>query len=147
MVDACELINTPSQGSKFTWTNNRRIGHVAAVLDKCFFSANWLDVFGDCGHQVLHQSVSDHAPVLISSAAAPKPRNAPFRFHRFWMEEGSCEDHLREVWFREVWGGPIGRLVQKLKAVKGVLKVWERQTFPIANLALKEATDDVVEVQ
>ncbi|XP_042519142.1 uncharacterized protein LOC122092905 [Macadamia integrifolia] len=51
MVDACELIKTPSQGPKFTWMNNRRTGHVAAVLDRSFFNARWLDVFGDCSNK------------------------------------------------------------------------------------------------
>ncbi|XP_042499723.1 uncharacterized protein LOC122077892 [Macadamia integrifolia] len=97
--------------------------------------------------QVLHRSVSDHAPILLSSAVAPKSRNAPSRFHRFWMDDGSFEELVREVWHRDVRRGPIGRLVQKLKAVKGALKGWARQRFPNANFALKEATDVVVEVQ
>ncbi|XP_042489520.1 uncharacterized protein LOC122069537, partial [Macadamia integrifolia] len=101
MVDACELIKTPSQGPKFTWTNNRRTGHMAAVLDQSFFNARWLDVFGDCTQQVLHRSVSDHAPILLYSVAAPKPKNAPFRFHQFWMDDGSFEELVREVWCRD----------------------------------------------
>ncbi|XP_042486819.1 uncharacterized protein LOC122067036 [Macadamia integrifolia] len=92
VVDACDLISSPSQGSNFTWTNNRCRGHVAARLDISFFNAQWLDVFGDCGQKVLHRSISDHAPILFSSAAIPKPRNAPFRLHRFWMKEESFVD-------------------------------------------------------
>ncbi|XP_042494252.1 uncharacterized protein LOC122073691 [Macadamia integrifolia] len=126
MVDACELICFPSQRSKFTWTNNKYRGHVEAVLDRSFFNACWLDVFGDRGQQVLHRSVSDHAPILFALATTPKPKNAPFHFHHFWMEEGSFEGLVREVWIREVRGSPIGRLVQKLKAMKGALKGWAR---------------------
>ncbi|XP_042486597.1 uncharacterized protein LOC122066831 [Macadamia integrifolia] len=147
MVDACDLISSPSQGPKFTWTNNRRRGHVAAVLARSFFNAQWLDIFSDCGQQVLHRSVSDHAPILFSSAAVAKPRNAPFRFHRFWMEEESFEGLVREVWSREVRGGPIGRLAQKLKAVKGTLKGWARRVFLNIDVELKEATEGVEEVQ
>ncbi|XP_042477700.1 uncharacterized protein LOC122059065 [Macadamia integrifolia] len=113
MVDACDLISSPSQGSNFTWTNNRCRGHVAARLDRSFFNAQWLDVFGDCGQKVLHRSISDHAPILFSSAAIPKPRNAPFRLHRFWMKEESFVD----------------------------------LTFPNFDVALKDATAEVEEVQ
>ncbi|XP_042495070.1 uncharacterized protein LOC122074306 [Macadamia integrifolia] len=147
MVDACDLISSPSQGSNFTWTNNRCRGHVAARLDRSFFNAQWLDAFGDCGQKVLHRSISDHAPILFSSAAIPKPRNAPFRLHRFWMKEESFVDLVRDVWSREVRGGPIGRLAYKLRAVKGALKGWARQTFPNLDVALKEATAEVEEVQ
>ncbi|XP_042515366.1 uncharacterized protein LOC122089737 [Macadamia integrifolia] len=147
MVDACDLISSPSQGSNFTWTNNRCRGHVAARLDRSFFNAQWLDAFGDCGQKVLHRSISDHAPILFSSAAIPKPRNAPFRLHRFWMKEKSFVDLVRDVWSREVRGGPIGRLAYKLRAVKGALKGWARQTFPNLDVALKEATAEVEEVQ
>ncbi|XP_042475236.1 uncharacterized protein LOC122057231 [Macadamia integrifolia] len=147
MVDACDLISSPSQGSNFTWTNNRCRGHVAARLDRSFFNAQWLEVFGDCGQKVLHRSISDHAPILFSLAAIPKPRNAPFRLHRFWMEEESFVDLVRDVWSREVRGGPIGRLAYKLRAVKSALKGWARQTFPNLDVALKDATAEVEEVQ
>ncbi|XP_042492960.1 uncharacterized protein LOC122072648 [Macadamia integrifolia] len=147
MVDAYDLISSPSQGSKFTWTNNRCRGHVAVRLDRSFFNAQWLEVFGDCGQKVLHRSISDHAPILFSSAAIPKPRNAPFRFHHFWMEEESFKDLVRDVWSKEVRGGPIGKLVYKLRAVKSALKGWARQTFPNLDVALKDATEEVEEVQ
>ncbi|XP_042505574.1 uncharacterized protein LOC122082160 [Macadamia integrifolia] len=147
MVDACDQISSPSQGSKFTWTNNKCRGHVVARLDRSFFNAQWLEVFGDCGQQVLHRSISDHAPILFSSTAIPKPRNAPFRFHRFWMEEESFEDLVRDVWSREVRGGPIGRLPYKLRAVRSALKGWARQSFPNLDVALKDATEEVDEVQ
>ncbi|XP_042488549.1 uncharacterized protein LOC122068701 [Macadamia integrifolia] len=50
MVDGCSLIQIPSQGRKFTWTNNWRRGNVVAVLDRSFCTDDWFTVFKDC-HQ------------------------------------------------------------------------------------------------
>ncbi|XP_042482198.1 uncharacterized protein LOC122062615 [Macadamia integrifolia] len=63
------------------------------------------------------------------------------------MEEDSFEDLVRDVWSREVRGGPIGRLAQKLKAVKGALKGWAMKVFPNIEVALKEASEGMEEVQ
>ncbi|XP_042495013.1 uncharacterized protein LOC122074231 [Macadamia integrifolia] len=80
-------------------------------------------------------------------AAIPKPQNATFRIHRFWMEAESFDGLVREVWSWEVRGGPIGRLAHKLRAVKSALKGWARQRFPNLDVELKVATEEVEEVQ
>ncbi|XP_043699839.1 uncharacterized protein LOC122650493 [Telopea speciosissima] len=40
MVDTASLMPIPSMGNKFTWTNNRRVGNVQAVLD--LVRSSWL---------------------------------------------------------------------------------------------------------
>ncbi|XP_042519185.1 uncharacterized protein LOC122092960 [Macadamia integrifolia] len=42
MVDVCHLIQLPSLGVKFTWTNNRKRGNVSDVLDRGFCNEAWL---------------------------------------------------------------------------------------------------------
>ncbi|XP_042511723.1 uncharacterized protein LOC122086849 [Macadamia integrifolia] len=64
MVDATSMIQIPSSGRKFTWSNNRRSGNVVAVLDRTFVNEDWLNSFDDCSQKILPRIASDHAPLL-----------------------------------------------------------------------------------
>ncbi|XP_042484234.1 uncharacterized protein LOC122064552 [Macadamia integrifolia] len=67
MVDALALIQIPSAGRKFTWTNNRRRGNVVAVLDRTFVNEEWMKIFDDCIQKVLIRVASDHASLMACS--------------------------------------------------------------------------------
>ncbi|XP_043717726.1 uncharacterized protein LOC122665640 [Telopea speciosissima] len=86
MIDTCSLLPIDSSGSKFTWTNNRRRGRVDSVLDKSLCNSKWSDFFQACSESFLQRAASDHSPLLISSGQLGRPNNAPFRFHKFWVE-------------------------------------------------------------
>ncbi|XP_042491112.1 putative disease resistance protein RGA3 [Macadamia integrifolia] len=47
MVDATSMIQVPSSGRKFTWSNNRKRGNVSAILDRSFVNSDWLNSFSD----------------------------------------------------------------------------------------------------
>ncbi|XP_042520353.1 uncharacterized protein LOC122093874 [Macadamia integrifolia] len=147
MVDACKLLSIPSQGKKFTWTNNRRRGHVVAVLDRSFCNGKWIDVFRNVKQHVLLSSVSDHAPLFVVSDDVQRPTNIPFRFHSFWMENDQFISVVEEAWKTQIGGNPFFVLAQKLKQVKRNLKVWARATFPNLNDEVDKAKLELNKVQ
>ncbi|XP_042489804.1 uncharacterized protein LOC122069781 [Macadamia integrifolia] len=147
MVDACELLSIPSQGKKFTWTNNRRRGHAVAVLDRSFCNGKWIDVFRNVKQRVLVSSVSDHAPLMVVSDDVQRPTNIPFRFHSFWMENDQFISVVEEAWKTSIGGNPIFVLAQKLKQVKENLKVWARANFPNLNDEVDKAKLELKKVQ
>ncbi|XP_043717737.1 uncharacterized protein LOC122665652 [Telopea speciosissima] len=98
MVDACSLMAIPSQERKFTWTNNRKVGHVAAVLDRSFCNEAWLSVLGDSSQIVLTSTISDHPPILVVAEAIKRPANAPFRFQRFWLDHPNFPSVVEDSW-------------------------------------------------
>ncbi|XP_042520417.1 uncharacterized protein LOC122093928 [Macadamia integrifolia] len=147
MVDACELLSIPSQGKKFTWTNNRRRGHSVAVLDRSFCNGKWIDVFRNVKQRVLVSSVSDHAPLMVVSDDVQRPTNIPFRFHSFWMENDQFISVVEEAWKTSIGGNPIFVLAQKLKQVKENLKVWARANFPNLNDEVDKAKLELKKVQ
>ncbi|XP_042484054.1 uncharacterized protein LOC122064425 [Macadamia integrifolia] len=92
MVDACAMAQVPSSGMKFTWSNNRCRGNVRAMLDRSFCNDEWISRFQDCAQTVLDRIASDHAPIMVTSAMSQRPTNAPFRFHKFWIDHTDFEN-------------------------------------------------------
>ncbi|XP_042489021.1 uncharacterized protein LOC122069148 [Macadamia integrifolia] len=130
MVDASAMVQIPSSGRKFTWSNNRRRGHVSAVLDRTFVNEDWLKSFDDCIQQVLPHFASDHAPLLVRSGISLKPKNCPFRLNNFWLDHLDFLDLVNATWNIEVLGSPTYILAQKLKALKPIIKSSSRRAFP-----------------
>ncbi|XP_042495164.1 uncharacterized protein LOC122074409 [Macadamia integrifolia] len=97
--------------------------------------------------RVLLSSVSDHVPLLVISDIVPKPNNIPFRFHGFWMENENFLPVVDEAWKVQLIGDPIYVLSEKLKRVKGLLKVWARDSFLNLNMELEQATKDLKTIQ
>ncbi|XP_042483587.1 uncharacterized protein LOC122063960 [Macadamia integrifolia] len=147
MIDACLLLPISSTGKKFTWTNNRRRGHVAAMLDRNFCNEKWVNFFRNVMQCVLLSSVSDHASLLVISDIVSKPNNIPFRFHGFWMENENFLPVVDEAWKMQIKDDPIYILSEKLKRVKGVLKVRAHDSFPNINMELEQATKVLKSIQ
>ncbi|XP_042483243.1 uncharacterized protein LOC122063608 [Macadamia integrifolia] len=147
MVYFCDLISSPSQGRKYTWSNNRRHGNVSATLDRSFFNFEWLHMFHDCAQSVLQRSVSDHAPLLIRSEVLSKPNNIPFRFHKFWMDHSDFLQVVQEVWKDVRVGCPILGLAQNPKKLKPILKSWAKTEFPNFYLEKDIANSELDAVQ
>ncbi|XP_042505477.1 uncharacterized protein LOC122082041 [Macadamia integrifolia] len=146
-VDACNLISVPSQGHKFTWTNNRKRGNVLAILDRSFCNDEWINHFHDCTQEVMQRFSSDHSPLCITSDSMMKPANCPFRIQRFWMDHEEFMDVVNKSWSEPVDGYPIFSLALKLNRLKPILRSWARSVFPNLDAELKAAKDDLQQIQ
>ncbi|XP_042482204.1 uncharacterized protein LOC122062621 [Macadamia integrifolia] len=147
MVDSCDLMALPSQGSRFTWTNNRRRGNVLARLDRSFCNNAWVEFFHEGVQQVLQKIGSDHAPIFISSVPGEKPNNCPFRFHRHWVEHKDFLSVVSASWSGWTLSTNLYRVAEKLKRLKGTLKLWAKTEFPNFNIELDQAKKEMEEVQ
>ncbi|XP_042499697.1 uncharacterized protein LOC122077862 [Macadamia integrifolia] len=147
MVDTCMLLPCPSQGKKYTWSNNHKRANVLPVLDWSFYNEQWIDEFKNVSQQVLTCSALDHSPLFIQSFAVPKPPNIPFRFHSFWMDNNGFLPMVENVWSQSVSENSISRLAQKLKFVKLVVKAWAKGAFPNLNEEVDKATSNLKRVQ
>ncbi|XP_042484689.1 uncharacterized protein LOC122064964 [Macadamia integrifolia] len=147
MVDTCSLIQVPSQGRKFTWTNNRRRGHVSAVLDRSFCNEAWISYFQECHQFVLQRVASDHTPILVVSEGSERPKNCPFRFQRFWADHEGYLNAVKSSWVNDIPGSPMMVMAQKLKRLKLFLRSWAKENFPNFNLEMMEAKKCMEEIQ
>ncbi|XP_042518493.1 uncharacterized protein LOC122092221 [Macadamia integrifolia] len=138
MVNASTMIQIPSFGRKFTWSNNQRRGHVTAVLDRTLVNEEWLKTFDDCIQKELPRIASDHAPLMVCSGSSLRPRNCPFRINNFWLDHLDFLDLVNAAWSFEVSSSPTSILAQKLKGLKPIIKAWSCGAFP--NLDQEVAT-------
>ena len=58
------LLDTPLEGGKFTWSNNREVPAMSR-LDRFLFSTEWADHFGLINQQRFPRVLSDHFPICL----------------------------------------------------------------------------------
>ena len=132
------LRDLPLQGGPFTWRgghNNQRMSR----LDRFLVSADWESQFSNVIQRTLPRPVSDHCPVMLDSDGV-KSEPSPFRFENMWLKFEGFKDLLRGWWQSLHFSGSFSFvLASKLKALKGVLKVWNKEVFGRVELKKKEA--------
>jgi len=80
-LNECELQEIHLQNRKFTWSNERRQTKLMK-LDRFLCNAEWDSAFPSHVLHALSTSLSDHAPLLLSSQSGPR-RPRTFRFENF----------------------------------------------------------------
>ncbi|XP_058198544.1 uncharacterized protein LOC131314067 [Rhododendron vialii] len=130
-----ELMDLPMIGRKFTWTNYQNHAFHSR-LDRFLVSQQWLERFKILPWG-LPRPLSDHCPIVIQDDSRDwGPR--PFRFLDIWLSNPNCRRIARETWddvHVTGWAGFI--FVQKLRAIKDKLKVWNKEDFGDINCALQ----------
>ena len=152
VINELGLRDLPLQGGPFTWRgghNNQRMSR----LDRFLVSADWESKFSKAIQRTLPRPVSDHCPVMLDSEGI-KSGPSPFRFENMWLKFVGFKDLLRGWWQSLHFSGSFSFvLASKLKALKGILKIWNREVFGKVDLNKKEALrriafwDDVEKVK
>ena len=127
----------PLQGGPFTWrggNSNQRMSR----LDRFLVSVDWESQFSNVIQRTLPRPVSDHCPVLLDSNGISSGPS-PFRFENMWLKVEEFKDLLRGWWQNLQFTGSFSFvLASKLKALKGILKVWNKEVFGRVELKKKK---------
>ena len=108
-------------------------------LDIFLVSADWESQFSNVIQRTLPRPVFDHCPVLLDNDGI-KTGSSPFRFENMWLKVEGFKDLLRGWWQSLQFSGSFSFvLASKLKALKGILKVWNKEVFGKVELKKKEA--------
>ena len=138
VVNELGLRDLPLQGGPFTWgggNGNQRMSR----LDRFLVSGDWESQFSNVIQRMLPRPVSDHCPVLLDSDGI-KSGPSPFRFENMWLKFEGFKDLLRGWWQSLQFSGSFSFvLASKLKALKGILKVWNKEVFGRVEIKKKEA--------
>ena len=108
-------------------------------LDRFLVSADWESQFSKAIQRTLPRPVFDHCPVMLDIDGI-KSGPSPFRFENMWLKFDGFKDLLRGWWQSLHFSGSYSFvLASKLKALKGILKIWNREVFGKVDLNKKEA--------
>ena len=108
-------------------------------LDRFLVTTDWESQFSNTIQSTLLRPVSDHCPVLLDSEGI-NSRPSPFRFEIMWLKFDCFKDFLRDWWQSLHFSGSFSFvLASKLKALKGILRVWNKEVFGRVDLQKKEA--------
>ena len=138
VVNELGLRDLPLQGGPFTWRGGNG-NQCMSRLDRFLVSADWESQFSNVIQRTLPRPVSDHCPVLLDSDGI-KSGPSPFRFENMWLKFEGFKDLLRGWWQSLQFSGSYSFvLASKLKALKGILKVWNKEVFGRVETKKKEA--------
>ena len=98
-------------------------------LDRFLVTTDWENKFSNVVQSTLPRPVSDHCPIVLDSEEI-KPGIRSFRFEIMWLKHEGFKDLLRDWWQNMQFGGTFSFvLASKLKALKGILKGWNKEVF------------------
>ncbi|RVW51474.1 hypothetical protein CK203_084032 [Vitis vinifera] len=91
----------------------------------------------------LSRPVSDHFPILLDGGGVRRGP-VPFRFENMWLQEEGFKDLLGGWWQGLRFSGSFSFiLAEKLKALKVILKSWNKEVFGKVGVNKKLALDKV----
>ncbi|XP_062089326.1 uncharacterized protein LOC133795881 [Humulus lupulus] len=135
-------------GCFFTWNNKQdRQDRVYAKLDRAIANQSWLDSYTTAEVTFFPEGEFDHCPCLLSVYPEIKVAKKPFRFLNLWCEHEEFQLRIAEVWAKEFTGTEMFVVVQKLKAVKSMLKDFNKHIIGDVAVQYHQSLQDLQLIQ
>lgn len=122
-INKCNLIDLPLIGKEFTWygLENKR-----SWLDRFLLKDIWLVKIKDFQLLGLRRFTLNHISILLTSKSVDwEPR--PLKFINAWFKRKDCVALIEKEWAD--MNCLNGKIVVKLRKLKGVLKIWRVRNF------------------
>jgi hypothetical protein len=125
-INDLELRESNLLGRRYTWSSERAMP-MMAKLDRWFGSVEWDELHPNAALSALSSSLSDHCPILMTSASS-LPLKRRFRFERFWIKLNGFVDEVEALWGRESLGtNPMVNLDRKFRRLAHGLQRWSQR--------------------
>ncbi|KAL7129126.1 hypothetical protein ABFS83_13G043000 [Erythranthe nasuta] len=128
MVSDCELSDAGFSGASSCYTWESPSG-LLERLDRILYNSAWLDLLPITQVTHLSRTWSDHAPLLVSSAASSSRPPASFRFQHMWIRHATFRQIVEQVWDFPCAQTGMHRLHTKLRRLKQKLQWWNWNVF------------------
>lgn len=118
-----ELIEVPSIGSEFTWSNKSLDGpRTLTKIDHALMNLVTLNLWPTIKVNITMPLLSDHCPLILSVGSASIKKQVNFKFFDVWTTNSTFMQVVREAWSIHTYGNPMLNLQRKLKNTKEALK-------------------------
>ncbi|XP_073359973.1 uncharacterized protein [Aegilops tauschii subsp. strangulata] len=99
-IDTAGLKEIKCKNGRFTWSNERENPTLVSI-DKFFCNCSWEDLFPLSTLMAASTACSDHSPLLLADAAAPR-RRTKLKFESFWPQFPRFHETVDQAWSRPV---------------------------------------------
>ena len=144
-VKSCGLFDLGYSGPAYTWTNKRFSSKpVYERLDRCLVNADWCTLFpiSNVYNLPLMHTISDHAPILLSTDGTISRTKRTFKFENWWLKEDDFNQHAKGIWAKTT-SKPFS---QRTNHLAQALRIWCRKKKPLQQ-ELNEIEDQIKEIQ
>ncbi|PNX54610.1 cysteine-rich receptor-like protein kinase, partial [Trifolium pratense] len=144
-INAFEVVDIPLVDKKFSWFNSD--GSAISRLDRFFLSEGFIEKGSISNQWVGGRNISDHCPIWLSCSNlnwGPKP----FKFNNYWLQHPDFFAFVKQTWENlDIRGKKTFVLKEKLRKLKEILKVWNREVFGILDLNIDKTVKELNEVE
>ena len=128
IMNDLDLRDRPLQGGPYTWRGGLN-GSSMSCLDRFLVTAEWESHCTKVTQRCLPRPISDHFPILFDCVGV-RTGPASFRFELMWLKYEGFKDILKWWWQNLHFYGSFSFILSaKLKALKDILKAWNRDVF------------------
>jgi hypothetical protein len=148
LISDWHLQDIHPQKGKSTW-NNRRVGlnHITTYLDRFLINSEFLLSPFIISSSIIPSAISDQKPISLLISPPQNFGPFPFRFNPLWLDSPPVPILVQQAWSSPFNGSPTFVWESKLKAVKLVLKEWDKSTFTPPNKERQSKLSELTEIQ
>lgn len=133
-IQDSSLLEIPSSGSEFTWTNKSRHGvKTLTRIDHAFSNFQAISLWPKIHLHIRMPLLPDHCPLILTFGESDNNIKSSFKFFNTWTNEHDFSLIVLQAWNTPVFGNPTYRLQQKLKNTKRALRSWALIKFGKGN--------------
>uniref|UniRef100_A0A803P5S5 DUF4283 domain-containing protein n=1 Tax=Cannabis sativa TaxID=3483 RepID=A0A803P5S5_CANSA len=145
-VEECNLEDVKFFGNFFTWSN-KQLGdeRIYSKIDRVLANPSWLDSHPNAEVVFLNEGLLDHSPAVLTISVLLLGGKKPFWYFKMWASHPEYNKLVRDRWLERDKGTKMFQIVTKLKGLKLLFKLLNKQRFaklPIAHAKAKEELEE-----
>ncbi|XP_055826419.1 uncharacterized protein LOC129894813 [Solanum dulcamara] len=142
------LNELPWKGDYYTWSNKQMgTNKICSRIDRMFGNPDWMMHWGHVVTQYEVPYISDHSPLLIKTEDNQWTVKTLFRFFNIWADHSKFMEKVTEVWHKQLEPRKMSNIWAKLRALKKILKILNKDEFQNSSTRITEARLELIQTQ